>query len=109
MNEGADAAKGFWRAPEYWLLLVGALASIFGLAWWIVLLFTQFCDKADIVRKSLSFSQSKTPVGGWLSEIQDLRDKLAHANEYAASSDQAKKVCRIVRNLLALKKHMIAA
>jgi hypothetical protein len=67
------------------------------------LLFTQFSDKADIIRKSFALSHSKTQVGDQLAEIRDLRDSLAHANEYAASPEQAKHVCEVVRNLLALK------
>jgi CBS domain-containing protein len=67
------------------------------------LLFTQFCDKTDIVRKSFPLSQSKAKLNDQLTQIQKLRDKLAHANEYAASPADAKQVCRIVRSLLALK------
>lgn len=68
-----------------------------------VLLFTQFCDKADIIRKSFQFVQSKGTIRNRLAEIQDLRDNLAHANEYAASPAEATRVCRVVRNLLALR------
>jgi hypothetical protein len=31
-----DQLKRFWRVPEYWLLVVAALASMFGVAWWVV-------------------------------------------------------------------------
>jgi hypothetical protein len=70
------------------------------------LLFTQFCDKADIIRKSFSFSRSKANTRDWFAEIQKLRDNLAHANEYAASPDHARRVCGVVRNLLTLKREI---
>jgi hypothetical protein len=73
------------------------------------LLFTQFCDKADIIRKSIQFAQSKTTVREHLTEIQKLRDNLAHANEFAASPAEAKRVCRVVRSLLALKNEIACA
>ena len=38
-----------------------------------------------------------------LEQIQALRNNLAHANEYAASPDQARHVCEVVRELLALR------
>ncbi|MGH6864810.1 MAG: hypothetical protein ACREDO_01180 [Methyloceanibacter sp.] len=72
------------------------------------LLFTQFSDKADIIRKAFALSASKSQLEGQLSEIRDLRDALAHANEYASSPEQAKRVCQIVRNLLALKDELTA-
>ena len=37
MSKEANKAKSFWREPEFWLLLVAALASVFGVAWWVVL------------------------------------------------------------------------
>src|ERR1700730_6125808 len=55
------------------------------------LLFTQFCDKADIIRKAFQFVQSKTTVRDRFTEIQTLRDNLAHANKYAASPAEAKR------------------
>src|SRR5690606_8025470 len=67
------------------------------------LLFTQFCDKSDILLKGFQLPQRKTVIRGQLEQIQALRDKLAHANEYASSPEQARNVCMVVRNLLALK------
>lgn len=67
------------------------------------LLFTQFCEKADIIVKSFRLSQSKTKLRGQLKVIQRLRDNLAHANEYAATREHAKSVCAVVRNLLELR------
>jgi len=41
-----------------------------------------------------------------LKTIENLRDKVAHANEYAATPEQARNVCAIVRDLLALRKQI---
>lgn len=67
------------------------------------LLFTQFCDKADIITKSLDLGRSKTVLRSDLKQLQELRDNLAHANEYAASIEHAKNVCTLVRKLLGLR------
>lgn len=68
-------------------------------------LFTQFCDKADILRKGFCLPEGESKIGfrKKLKQIRDLRDALAHANEYAASPDQARRVCAAVRNLLTLR------
>jgi hypothetical protein len=70
------------------------------------LLFTQFCDKADIIAKSFALLSDKTAFRTHLKEIQDLRDNLAHANEYAASPEQARRTCAIVRTLLDLREQI---
>jgi hypothetical protein len=67
------------------------------------LLFTQFCDKADIIRKSFDLGGSKPALTTKLKEIQRLRDHVAHANEYATSPEQARKVCSLVRDILVLR------
>jgi len=67
------------------------------------LLFTQFCDKAEILVKCLPLARSKTKLHDQLNAIQKLRDKIAHANEYAASPEHARKVSALVRGLLVLK------
>jgi dTDP-4-dehydrorhamnose reductase len=67
------------------------------------LLFTQFCDKGDIIRKSLRFSCSATALKRKFWELQKLRDHLAHANDYAGTPAEAKHVCALVRVLLALR------
>ena len=43
-----------------------------------------------------------------LNEVQKLRDKLAHANDYAATPDAARGVCKAVRSLLELRKEIEA-
>jgi hypothetical protein len=67
------------------------------------LLFTQFADKATIIREQLEFSRSNKFMKNRLSAIGRLRDNLAHANEYAATSKDASKVCGIVRDLLDIR------
>ncbi len=66
------------------------------------LLFTQFCDKRDILIKSSPFLRKKK-LRCQLKDIEKLRDRLAHANEYAATRKDAQKVCEIVQNLLELR------
>jgi hypothetical protein len=38
--DGDDKGRRFWRAPEFWLLLVAAFTSMWGVAWWVVVLLT---------------------------------------------------------------------
>lgn len=70
------------------------------------LLFTQISDKGTILRKSKSWDLGES--GGKLEEhfsrIRDLRDKLAHANDYATTLDDANEVCRTVQKLLELRR-----
>lgn len=59
------------------------------------LLFTQFCDKADIIRKSPTFEG-----GGFRADMkraQALRDSLAHSNHYADTREEALQLCNTVR------------
>jgi hypothetical protein len=74
------------------------------------LLFTQFCDKADIIRKSFDLGKEggKSALASKLKEIQRLRDHVAHANEYAASPEHAQNVCTLVRDILALREKLSA-
>jgi hypothetical protein len=67
------------------------------------LLFTQFCDKKEVVIKYFEFEQSKKKPRLQLDRIQKLRDNVAHANEYAATPEQARGVCAVVRDLLVLR------
>lgn len=72
------------------------------------LLFTQFCDKKEIVKRVFPETRSKRALDRSLKEIQELRDNVAHANECATSPKHAKNVCRIVRELLDLRKELQA-
>jgi hypothetical protein len=73
------------------------------------LLFTQFCDKADLIRKSFEVpGESKGTIAKKLGDIQKLRDHVAHANEYAASAKEAESVCVLIRNTLDLRNKLVA-
>jgi hypothetical protein len=67
-----------------------------------MLLFTQFCDKREIVKLQFPEDRRET-LGKTLVDIERLRDSVAHANEYASSSRQAKTLCEVVRELLSLR------
>jgi CBS domain-containing protein len=72
------------------------------------LLFTQFCDKREIVKRQFPEDRRKS-LGDVLIKIETLRDNIAHANEYASSSRQAKSVCEVVRELLSLRDELRAS
>ena len=63
------------------------------------LLLTQFADKTTIIRKSRSFTTSRSRFETEMAEAQSLRDNLAHANDYASTRDAAARICAIVRNV----------
>ncbi|WP_375786299.1 hypothetical protein ACE10Z_01075 [Bradyrhizobium sp. Pha-3] len=65
------------------------------------LLFTQFCDKRDILIQNLP-EPEKTLLSATLERIENLRNRVAHANEYASTPAQAKNVCKVIRELLHL-------
>ena len=73
------------------------------------LLFTQFCDKRDILMESPSFpfSLSKETMRRQLKEIEKLRNKLAHANDYATTQTEAQRVGAVVRNLSELRGEIV--
>lgn len=69
------------------------------------LLFTQFSDKSTIIRKTLSKAElgsSKNSLKKNLNELRELRDNLAHANEYAATPSEGRNVCKLVREAFKL-------
>jgi hypothetical protein len=61
------------------------------------LLFTQLADKATIIRKSSKSSLEASTFKSEFYKIQGLRDKLAHAKEYALTRQAASRVCQTVR------------
>ena len=73
------------------------------------LLSTQFCDKADILQRITQLPESKTAIKKKLDRIEELRNKLAHANEYAESREQARDLCAVVRDLLTLREFLRAS
>jgi hypothetical protein len=67
------------------------------------LLFTEFCDKRDIVTKLLFKSEPKRcreELARKFRRIEKLRNNLAHANDYAASNQDAADTCAVVRDIL---------
>lgn len=73
------------------------------------LLFTQFCDKAEIVRESISLPIGKKELKSRLGRLERLRNSIAHANEYAATREAAATVSRDIRDLLKIQKMIAAA
>ena len=71
------------------------------------LLFTQFCDKRDILLHFFPSSLSKTKLRCQLEEIEELRNKVAHANDYATTPTEAQHVCAVVHNLLKLREEIV--
>jgi hypothetical protein len=71
------------------------------------LLLTHLGDKADIVLKTFFAAQHTTEIAVQLEKLRHLRNKLAHADEYAASPAAARNVCRIVRSLISLQSELV--
>nr|WP_323780151.1 hypothetical protein [Amylibacter sp.] len=69
--------------------------------------FAQITDKADIIRKARITSRTGREFERSFKDIRDLRNNLAHANEYAATPEDAKNVCAVVRDIYKLKKELI--
>jgi hypothetical protein len=63
------------------------------------LVFTQFADKAAIIKKSPTFSESRTSFKSAMHRIEALRNDVAHAADYAATRDAATRVCATVREM----------
>jgi hypothetical protein len=61
------------------------------------LLFTQFCDKRTILKESPCPPCEPKQLEKDLKEIEKLRNKVAHANDYATTQKEAKRVCETVR------------
>ena len=63
------------------------------------LLFTQFGDKARIIRKSPRFEWSREKFKKEMGRVEKLRNWIAHANDYASTPAAAAGVCRTMREL----------
>lgn len=63
------------------------------------LLFTGFGDKKNIILKSRRFPRAWKAFDSDMTEAKDLRNCLAHANQYAATRETAAKVCATVRKI----------
>jgi len=67
------------------------------------LLYTQFCDKRDILLKSsLIAREHRDRFSLNMRAIEDLRNAVAHANEYADTSAKAAEISRIAREVIAM-------
>lgn len=75
------------------------------------LLFTQFGDKVSLINRCWPFpkggASSKTRFQKEMKDIQQLRDNLAHANDYASTRDQARRLCECVRKVISWIELMI--
>lgn len=58
---------------------------------------TLFSDKINIILSLVSFSKKTDTLKNDLNELRDLRNKLAHANEYAADRRSARRICIVVQ------------
>lgn len=67
------------------------------------LLFTTFKDKTTIILKKLTPSEKQEPLEKKLTDLRELRNKLAHANEYASTPVHARNVCAAIRDLLEIR------
>ena len=65
-------------------------------------LYTELCDKLDIIRGLPDFELSARKK----ERLVKLRNQLAHANEFAASEKNALRACRAVQHALALRKSL---
>jgi hypothetical protein len=63
------------------------------------LLFTQFLDKVTILARSPRAGFDGTAFGEAMEAVRDLRNRLAHANDYARSRDAAAAVGATVREI----------
>lgn len=72
------------------------------------LLYTQFCDKRDILKKSVFHKNpERKEFNRALERIESLRNDLAHANGYATDTHQAASVCATVRQLLEVYRKIV--
>lgn len=70
------------------------------------LLLAQFCDKKFILKNIYRGNRSKSALEQLLSRVENLRNNVAHANEYAATADSARNICSVVRDLILLRKEI---
>lgn len=70
------------------------------------LLYTQFADKAEIMKHLNLLAMNGPEFERQLRHFENLRNSLAHTNGYAASPDQAKHVCKLVRELLSKRREL---
>jgi hypothetical protein len=68
------------------------------------LLFTQFADKITILKKSVFKDRPDKPeTVRQLQAIEALRNRMAHANDYAPDNSRATRVCAQVRDIIRIR------
>ena len=68
------------------------------------LLYTEISDKGTILRKSCDLGESQRQLKEHFKKIRKLRDKLAHASNYATTLEDAYGLCRTVQKVLELRR-----
>ncbi|WP_181180378.1 hypothetical protein [Mesorhizobium sp. B1-1-7] len=67
------------------------------------LLYTEFCDKRDILMKLLFRDDPRRAhFVKNLKQIESLRNHLAHANDYADNNERSAGVCSVVRDIISI-------
>ena len=67
---------------------------------------TNFSHKELIVQQFACFDYGGERLKTELCEIRRLRNRIAHADNFALAPEQANKACRVARNLLALREQL---
>lgn len=70
------------------------------------LLCTQFCDKRDILIKSFSFDIRKKKLEKKFRAIEQVRNAVAHGNNYAMTFEQAEKLRATLGDLDELRRQI---
>ena len=74
-----------------------------------LLLCTHFCDKRTILTKSFEFSMSKTRLQRGIKAIEKVRDRVAHASNYAMTFEEAEGLRDTVKDLLEIRRKIKTA
>lgn len=69
------------------------------------LLHTYISDKTYIILESFEF-KNNNEISKKIDSINNLRNDVAHANEYATSPDKAKDVCKTVRSIIEIRDYI---
>ncbi|MEO9781633.1 MAG: CBS domain-containing protein [Sedimentitalea sp.] len=69
--------------------------------------FAQLSDKAGVICKSNLLNEGRNKLGKTFRDIERLRNKVAHADQYAATPETAKSVCRAVRSIYSMKANLL--
>jgi hypothetical protein len=104
----AEAIRRDCRTPDEWKSRLGQRLSKLedkvdqarkDDGWIDDLLFTEFADKKKIIKNSPAFQASKTRFEQNMRDVEELRNRLAHANDYASSPKAAMSLCETVRTI----------